>query len=226
MDHDTFRTWYGFFEWLVMPFRLLNTLAAFQRFVNEVFAGLLDVCVIVYLNDILIYSNSLEEHRQHVKEVLRRLRKFKLYAQVDKCEFHATFVEYLGYILSPEGLTMAESKVKAILDWPEPQKVQDIQSFLGFANFYRRFIHNYSEIVLPLTRLTRKGVPWNFDQRCQDSFNALKKAFTSAPILHHWEPNRQITVKTDASDYAIAGTLSITSRCEVRGNTVQNAKKS
>ena len=106
---------------------------------------------------------------------------------------------------------MAESKIKAILDWPEPRKVRDIQSFLGFANFYRRFIHNYSEIVLPLTRLTRKGVPWDFDQKCRDSFNALKSAFTSAPVLHHWVPDHQITVETDASDYAIAGILSITS---------------
>ncbi|CDO69317.1 hypothetical protein BN946_scf184976.g36 [Trametes cinnabarina] len=86
----------------------------------------------------------------------------------------------------------------------------ELKLFLGFANFYHQFIHNYSEIVLPLTRLTRKGVPWNFNQRCRDSFNALKKAFTSAPILHHWEPNRQITVETDTSDYAIAGILSIT----------------
>ncbi|CDO75982.1 hypothetical protein BN946_scf184820.g2 [Trametes cinnabarina] len=185
-----FRTRYGSFEWLVMPFGLSNAPAAFQCFVNEVFADLLDVCVVVYLDDILIYSNSLEEHWQHVKEVLRRLRKFKLYAWADKCEFHATSIEYLGYILSPEGLTMAESKVKAILDWPEPRKVRDIQSFLGFANFYRRSV--------------------DFDQRCRDSFNALKKAFTSAPILHHWEPDRQITVETDTSDYAIAGILSVT----------------
>ena len=114
--------------------------------------------------------------------------------------------------MSSEGLTMAKSKVKAILDldWPEPQKVQDIQSFLGFANFYRRFIHNYSEIVLPLTRLTRKGVPWNFSDDCRRAFNALKQAFTTAPVLHHWEPDRQIMVETDASDYAIAGILSIT----------------
>ncbi|CDO70296.1 hypothetical protein BN946_scf184603.g7 [Trametes cinnabarina] len=205
-----FRTRYSSFKWLVMPFGLSNTPAAFQRFVNKVFADLLDVCVIVYLDDILIYSNSLEEHQQHVKEVLRRLQKFKLYARADKCEFHATSVKYLGYILFPEGLTMVESKVKAILNWPEPWKVRDIQSFLRFANFYRQFIHNYSEIILPLTRLTRKGVPWNFDQRCWDFFNVLKKAFTSALILHHWEPDRQITVETDASDYAIAGILLIT----------------
>ena len=206
-----FRTRYGSFEWLVMPFGLSNAPAAFQRFVNEVFADLLDVCVVVYLDDILIYSDNPDEHRAHVREVLRRLRKHHLYARADKCEFHAESVEYLGYILSREGLTMAESKIKAILDWPEPRKVRDIQSFLGFANFYRRFIHNYSEIVLPLTRLTRKGVPWDFDQKCRDSFNALKSAFTSAPVLHHWVPDHQITVETDASDYAIAGILSITS---------------
>ena len=206
-----FRTRYGSFEWLVMPFGLSNAPAAFQRFVNEVFADLLDVCVVVYLDDILIYSDNPDEHRAHIREVLRRLRKHHLYARADKCEFHAESVEYLGYILSREGLTMAESKIKAILDWPEPRKVRDIQSFLGFANFYRRFIHNYSEIVLPLTRLTRKGVPWDFDQKCRDSFNALKSAFTSAPVLHHWVPDHQITVETDASDYAIAGILSITS---------------
>ena len=105
---------------------------------------------------------------------------------------------------------MAESKVKAILDWPEPRKVRDIQSFLGFANFYRRFIPNYSEIVLPLTRLTRKSVPWNFSEECRKSFNALKQAFTTAPVLHHWMPDRPLTVETDASDYAIAGILSLT----------------
>ncbi|CDO76910.1 hypothetical protein BN946_scf184594.g17 [Trametes cinnabarina] len=126
-----------------------------------------------------------------------------------KCEFHATSVKYLGYILSSEGLTMAESKVKAILDWLEPRKVQDIQLFLRVTNFYHQFIHNYSDIILPLTRLTCKGVLWNFDQCCWDSFNVLKKAFTTAPVLHHWEPNCQITVKTDTSDYAIAGILSI-----------------
>ncbi len=206
-----FRTRYGSFEWRVMPFGLSNAPAAFQRFVNDIFADLLDVCVVVYLDDILIYSNNPADHRKHVKEVLRRLRKHQLYARADKCEFHTESVEYLGYILSAEGLTMSTDKVKTILEWPEPRKVRDIQSFLGFANFYRRFIPNYSEIVIPLTRLTRKNVPWNFSDACRDAFNTLKKAFTTAPVLHHWEPDRQITVETDASDYAIAGILSITS---------------
>ncbi|KAL7281605.1 hypothetical protein ACG7TL_004922 [Trametes sanguinea] len=206
-----FRTRYGSFEWLVMPFGLSNAPAAFQRFVNDIFSDLLDVCVIVYLDDILIYSDNPEQHREHVKEVLRRLRKNKLFARADKCEFHTNSVEYLGYILSPDGLTMSEAKVKAILDWPEPRKVRDIQAFLDFANFYRRFIPNYSEIVLPLTRLTRKSVLWDFNEDCRNAFNTLKKAFTTAPVLHHWEPDRPLTIETDASDYAIAGILSITS---------------
>ena len=206
-----FRTRYGSFEWRVMPFGLSNAPAAFQRFVNEVFADMLDVCVVVYLDDILIYSDNPDDHRKHVKEVLRRLRKHRLYARADKCEFHKDSVEYLGYILSADGLTMSDDKVRTILEWPEPRKVRDIQSFLGFANFYRRFIPSYSEIVLPLTRLTRKNVPWDFSDACRKAFNDLKTAFTRAPVLHHWVPDRQITVETDASDYAIAGILSITS---------------
>jgi len=119
-------------------------------------------------------------------------------------------VEYLGYRLSPDGLTMSPDKIQTISDWPEPQKVKDIQSFLGFANFYRRFIFNYSDIVVPLTWLTQKDAPWNFSEDCRHSFNALKHAFTTAPILTHFIPDTPIIVETDASDYAIAGILSIT----------------
>jgi hypothetical protein len=140
-----------------MPEGLSNAPASFQRFMNDVFSDLLDVCVIVYLDDILIYSDNVAEHRKHVREVLRRLRKHGLYAKGEKCEFHSDSVEYLGYMLSPEGLTMAPSKIQIIQDWPEPRKVKDIQSFLGFANFYRRFIYSYSDIVIPLTRLTHKS---------------------------------------------------------------------
>jgi hypothetical protein len=204
-----FRTRYGSYEWLVMPEGLTNAPAAFQRFVNSVFADMLDVCVIVYLDDILIYSQDLASHKKHVREVLLRLRKHRLYAKPEKCAFHTTSVEYLGYLLSPDGLTMSSEKIQAIVDWPEPRKVKDVQSFLGFANFYRRFIFNYSDIVVPLTRLTRKGVLWDFSEDCRKSFETLKKAFTSAPVLTHWIPNVPIVVETDASDYAIAGILSI-----------------
>ena len=204
-----FRTRYGSFEWQVMPFGLTNAPSAFQRFMNDIFADMLDVCVIVYLDDILIYSDNPELHREHVREVLRRLRKNGLYAGAQKCTFHANTVEYLGYILSPTGLSMDTAKVQVIQDWPEPRKVKDIQSFLGFANFYRRFIHEYSDIVVPLTRLTRKDLKWNFSNACRDAFNKLKSAFLSAPVLTHWIPDTPIIVETDASDYAIAAILSI-----------------
>ncbi|KAF8826377.1 hypothetical protein HHX47_DHR5000216 [Lentinula edodes] len=205
----TFRTCYGSYEWKVMLFGLTNAPAAFQRFVNDIFSDMLDVCVIVYLDDILIYSDTPEKHRKHVKEVLRRLRKHRLYANPDKCEFNMDTVEYLGYILSPDGLTMSKEKVQTILEWPVPRKIKDIQSFLGFANFYRRFIYNYSDIVVPMTRLTWKGAPWIWDNDCQEAFENLKIAFTSAPILAHWKPNRPIIMETDTSDYTIAAILSI-----------------
>jgi len=144
-----FRTRYGSYEWLVMPFGLTNAPAAFQRFVNTVFADMLDVCIVVYLNDILIYSEDMESHQQHVREVLCRLWLHGLFAKPEKCKFHSDSVEYLGYRLSPKGLTMSPDKIQTISDWPEPRKVKDIQSFLGFANFYRRFIFNYSDIVVP-----------------------------------------------------------------------------
>jgi len=204
-----FRTRYGSFEWLVMPFGLTNAPAAFQRFMNDIFSDLLDVTVIVYLDDILIFSDDPADHKKHVREVLRRLRKHGLYARPDKCLFSVDTCSYLGFILSQEGLRMDPAKVQAISGWPEPKKVKDIQSFLGFANFYRRFISDYSAIVVPLTRLTRKGVKWNFSDEARKSFETLKLAFTTAPVLTHWIPNRPIIVETDASDYALGAILSI-----------------
>ena len=112
---------------------------------------MLDVTVIVYLDNILIYSDNLEDHKKHVREVLHHLRKHGLYTKPEKCEFHTDTTEYLGYCLSPAGLTMAQNKVNIIHDWPEPQKVRDIQSFLSFTNFYHRFIYNYSDIVVEMT---------------------------------------------------------------------------
>ena len=117
---------YGAFKWSVMLFRLSNTPATFQHFMNNVFSDLLDVCVVVYLDDILIYSDNIMQHQSHVKEVLKRLQKAGLYAKAEKCEFHSDSVKYLGYVLSPSGLTMFDAKVKTIQEWPEPKKVKDI----------------------------------------------------------------------------------------------------
>src|SRR5882724_8579639 len=133
-----------------MPEGLPNAPAAFQRFMNDIFADMIDVIVTIYLDDILIYSNNISKHKAHIKEVLCRLHANGLFAHADKCEFHITSCEYLIYMLSPEGLTMAPYKVQIIQDWPEPWKVKDTQSFLRFANFYCCFIFGYSEITIPL----------------------------------------------------------------------------
>ena len=123
---------------------------------NDIFTDMIDINVIVYLDDILVYSNNLTEHKRHVREVLQRLCANGLFAHADKCEFHVTSCEYLGYMLSPDGLMMAQNKVKIIQDWSELRKVKDIQSFLGFTNFYHCFIYEYSRIVVLLMNLTQE----------------------------------------------------------------------
>ena len=189
--------------------RLTNAPAAFQHFMNDIFSDLLNVSVIIYLDDILIYSNNPVDHKKHVCEVLCHLRENGLYAHPDKCCFSEDTIKYLGFILSKDRLKIDPSKVQTIQDWPEPCKVKDVQSFLGFANFYCRFISNYSDIVIPLTWLTHKGFLWNFTNATWKSFQALKSAFTSAPVLIHWVPDKPIIIETDASDYALGAILSI-----------------
>jgi len=151
----------------------------------------------------------MSEHHWHIKKVLKHLHKASLYTKAKKCKFHSKLVEYLGYILFSSGLTMSDDKVKIIQDWPEPKKVKDIQFYLGFANFYHRFIFNYSDIVIPLTHLIWKDIPWKFNSSCCDTFNSLKKAFISAPILTHWISDTHLIVETDTSDYTLATILSI-----------------
>ena len=192
-----------------MIFGLTNAPVAFQQFINNIFSDLLDVCIMIYLDNILIYSNNMSKHHQYVKEVLKCLYKTGLYAKTEKCKFHSESVEYLGYILLLSGLIMSDNKIKIIQDWPEPKKVKNIQSFLGFTNFYCWFIFNYSDIVIPLTCLIQKNIPWKFDSFCQDAFNSLKKTFTSAPILTYWIFYAQLIVETDASDYTLTAILSI-----------------
>ena len=195
-----------------MPFSLTNVSATFQQFMNNIFSDLLNVCIVIYLDNILIYSNNMSKHYQHVKEVLKCFCKAGLYAKAEKYEFHSKSVKYLEYILSSSGLTMSSNKVKIIQDWLEPKKVKDIQSFLCFTNFYCWFIFNYSDIVIPLTCLTQKNIPWKFNSSYCDAFNSLKKAFTSAPILTHWIPNAQLIVETDALDYTLVVILSIVNK--------------
>ena len=208
-----FRTRYGHFEYLVMPFGLANAPATFQAYINRALTGLVDVTCIVYLDDILIYSSSPEEHRRHVAEVLERLRKHGLYAKLSKCRFNTETVEFLGFVIGPEGTAMEKSRVKTIQEWPEPCSFHDVQVFLEFANFYRRFIANYSRIAAPLTSMLvgskngKKSGPFNMTTEGRQAFEQLKLAFTTAPVLRHFDPNKPIRLVTDASGFAIAGIL-------------------
>ena len=176
---------------------------------NDVFKDMLDMCVVVYLDDILIYSENLDEHTEHMHKVLQRLHANSLFAKIEKCEFNVDTTNFLGFVITPDGIKMDESKVQVIQDWPTPRKVKDVQSFLGFTNFYRRFIANYSDMSVPLNRLTCKGVKWVWSPTCQEAFKLLKDAFLSAPVLHHFDPSLPPIVETDASDYAVTGIFSL-----------------
>ena len=203
-----FRTRYGLYEYLVMPFGLTNAPASFQNLINDTLRDFLDIFVIVYLDDILIFSKSKEDHIEHVKQVLERLKQHQLWAKAEKCSFFQHEVEFLGYLVSDEGIKMDPKKVEAVTNWPAPQSIHDIQVFLGFANFYRRFIRSYSKVAAPLTKLLRKEKKFEWGDEESHAFTTLKQAFTSAPILQHYQPGHPIVLETDASDYAIAGVLS------------------
>lgn len=205
-----FRTRHGSFEYLVMPFGLTNAPSSFQNFMNDLFNDMTDEFVVIYLDDILVFSKDPAQHEEHVRRVLQRLRDSNLHAKPEKCEFHTTSVEYLGFLVTPEGVKMDETKSRAVDEWPRPRTVKEVQRFLGFCNFYRRFIDHYSSIASPLHNLTRikqKGrIPWTDES--ERAFAALKRAFMQAPVLHHYQPDRPIVVETDCSDYALGGILS------------------
>jgi Reverse transcriptase (RNA-dependent DNA polymerase)/RNase H-like domain found in reverse transcriptase/Integrase zinc binding domain/Chromo (CHRromatin Organisation MOdifier) domain/Integrase core domain/Retroviral aspartyl protease len=203
-----FRCRYGHFEYCVMPFGLTNAPASFQSLMNHTLHDMLDKTCVAFLDDILIYSNTLEEHKKHVKQVLRCLRKAKLFAKPQKCVFHTQEVEFLGFIISPKGLKMDPAKTESIRSWPSPKSVHDIQVFLGFANFYRRFIKRYSRITTPITRLLKKGVKFHWSKEAQLAFEKLKRAFASAPILRHFDSAKPSILETDASDYALGCVIS------------------
>ena len=203
-----FRCSEGHYEYKVMPFGLTNAPAVFQRMMDEILRDIKDEFVVVYLDDILIFSNSYDEHVKHVREILSRLAKHKLYAKPEKCEFHKESLEYLGMIISPEGIEMDKHKVQAITEWKEPTKVKEVQSFIGFANFYRRFINGFSNIVKPLINLVKKDTQWKWTEKEKKAFDALKIAFTKAPVLIQPEPEEPFILETDASDYAMGAVLS------------------
>ena len=209
-----FRTRYGHFEFIVMPMGLTNAPATFQNYINTALYDILDHFCIVYLDDILIFSSNRESHTSHTRQVLERLRKADLYAKLSKCSFYQNYVEFLGYVVSQDGISMDHRRVNDIISWEEPQSYHDVQVFLGFCNFYRRFIYNYSRIALPLTNLLKgskegkKPGRLKFTLKEKIAFRRLIAAFQSAPLLRHFDPERAIRIETDASDKGMAGIMS------------------
>ncbi|QRW23228.1 Retrotransposable element Tf2 protein [Rhizoctonia solani] len=203
-----FQTKYGLYESLVMTFGLTNAPAAFQHFMNELFKDLLDVCVIIYLDDILIYSKDDASHTEHVHKVLKRLMDNQLFCKALKCMFHVTSVEYLGIIVSDKGFSLDKLKIQAVQEWPVPTKVKEVQSFLGFANFLCCFVANFSHVARPLHNLVKKDTPWKWDIKEQEAFQGLKDAITNAPVLCHANPSKPYFLETDASGAALGSILS------------------
>lgn len=203
-----FRTRFGLFESLVTNFGLTNAPPTFQRFINSIFHDILDIYLQAYLDDLLIYSDTLEEHREHVKEVLKRLRENNLFANLEKCEFEKQEVTFLGYHISTTGVSTDPAKVQAIRDWPTPTNMKQVQRFLGFANFYRTFIDNFADLAVPLNNLTRKDTPFHWSAEADSAFHNIKLAFCSAPVLRHPDTTKKFYVSGDASDFAIGATLS------------------
>ena len=205
-----FRTRYGHFEYLVMPFGLSNAPATFQAYINRALAGLLDDFCVAYMDDMIIFSEEEKDHENHVITVIERLEQHGLYVKLSKCAFSVKEVEFLGYIVSTEGVSMDSSRVTAITNWPQPNSLKDIQTFNGVCNFYRRFIAKYSTIAKPLTDMLKGGgsKPFKWEDEQETAFRRLKDAFTKAPLLKYFEPELPIRIETDASSFGIAAILS------------------
>ena len=203
-----FRTRFGLYESLVMPFGLSGAPATFQRYINNALREHLDIFCTAYLDDILIYSRTRAEHTEHLRLALQALRDARLFAKLSKCEFFVTETKFLGLLIGRNGVRMDPEKVKTVLSWKTPAKLTDVQAFIGFGNFYRRFIRDFSKIIRPLVSLTKKDVPFVWSPECDSAFTTLKQRFTSAPILAHFDWEKPVILETDSSDYVSAGVLS------------------
>ena len=178
-----FRMRYGHFEFMVMPFGLTNAPTAFMGLMNRVFQPYLDKFVVVFVDDIMIYSQSEVEHEDHLRIVLQLLRDHQLYAKFSKCEFWFAEVGFLGHVVSASGVSVDPGKVEAVMSWERPTSIFETRSFLGFAGYYMRFIEDFSRLAAPMTRLTWKEVKYVWDDSCERAFQELKRRLTSAPIL-------------------------------------------
>jgi hypothetical protein len=178
-----FKTKFGLYEWLILPFGLTNAPSTFMRLMNEVLRPFIGLIVVVYFDDILIYSKSMEEHLEHLRAVCDALRAARLFGNLEKCNFCTPRVSFLGYVVTPLGIEVDSSKIDAIQSWPTPMTVTQIWSFLGLVGFYRRFVSDFSSIAAPLHELTKKGIPFSWGTAQEEAFTILKDKLTHAPLL-------------------------------------------
>jgi len=202
-----FKTKFGLYEWLVMPFGLTNAPSTFMRLMNHVLRDFIGRFVVVYFDDILVYSKSMEEHQEHLREVLSTLRSAQLYGNLKKCDFCTNEVVFLGFVVSEQGLSVDKEKVKAVQDWPTPTSISQVRSFHGLASFYRRFVRDFSTIAAPLTEITKKNTQFVWGEDQENAFQALKWQLTQAPLLVLPDFSRPFEVECDASGIGIGGVL-------------------
>src|SRR3954462_2691510 len=189
IEKTAFRTRYGHYEFRVMPFGLTNSPATFMTVMQDVFRPFLDKFVVIYIDDLLVFSKDRKEHESHLRQVFEVLRQNKLYGKIEKCTFFQEAVEYLGHIISPKGIATDPAKVEAIQSWPTPKNLKEVQSFLGLCNYYHRFVPSYSRIATPLTALTHKDAPFQWNDQTQRAFQELKERMSVAPVLAIPSPN-------------------------------------
>jgi transposase InsO family protein len=206
-EKTAFRTRFGHFEYCVMPFGLTNAPATFQRLMNKLFGKMYDDFLVSYLDDILIFSDTLEEHKRHVDAVLKVLEEHKLYVKPSKCKWAMAEVEFCGHVIGRNGMSIAPDKIAAVNAYAIPRHHKDIQSFLGLTNYLSPYVDRYAAIAYPLSELQSGNKPWRWGEREEQAFRALKAAITHAPILATYDPLKELYVFTDASGYAIGGWL-------------------
>ncbi|WVZ24644.1 hypothetical protein V8G54_003188 [Vigna mungo] len=199
IQKTAFRSRYDHYEYVVMSFGVTNTPAIFMDYMNRIFRPYLDKFVVVFIDDILIYSKNRAEHEDHLRMVLGVLREKQLYAKLSKCEFWMDQVQFLGHVISAGGIAVDPAKVRVVLEWETPRSVSNVRSFVGLAGYYRRFIEGFSKIVAPLTQLTRKDQLFVWTNRCESSFQELKQRLTNAPVLVIPDVNQPFVVFCDAS---------------------------
>uniref|UniRef100_A0A2N9HZ02 RNA-directed DNA polymerase n=1 Tax=Fagus sylvatica TaxID=28930 RepID=A0A2N9HZ02_FAGSY len=202
-----FKTKYGLYEWLVMPFGLTNAPSTFMRLMNHVLRTFIGRFVVVYFDDILIYSKNLDDHVVHVKSVLDVLRKERLFANLKKCTFYTDKLVFLGFVVSAQGIQVDEEKVRAIQDWPSPTSVGNVRSFHGLASFYRRFVKDFSSLAAPLTEVIKKNVGFRWGEEQEKAFQLIKEKLTNAPLLSLPNFSKTFEIECDASGVGIGAVL-------------------